>query len=158
MLLEDLRKLNNELEDKHFLETKIHQQAKKDFQYLCSQTEYSTFNNLHLLTLKTSDGKFKYLGEFLVLGHDVSNKLISFPKNLIDIEKPNHFVAVVCYKKGEVLDVLVFNVQGFKTTSLFGVHKDLSKQNMYGLNISDPENKKLKSYSFGLVLKNLEEN
>lgn len=159
MYLEDLKKLTESNEEKTFLQDEIHAKAKKDFNYLCMQTEYATFSKLHFTTVKTSDSKQKFLGDFLVLGHSVeSGKQINFPQGLIDVDNENQFLAVVTYKNDSVVNVFVFGVDNFKTTSLFGIFKNNTKKGEYGVVIGDATNKKLQQYSFGLVLKNLEEN
>lgn len=159
MYLDDLKKLTEQNEDKTFLQADIHKAAKKDFNYLCMQTEYATFNKLHFVNVKTSDNARKDLGDFLVLGHDIaSGKQISFPQGLIDTDNPKQFLAVVAYKNNSVVNVFVFQTDSFKTTSLFGLFKQNAKTNQYGVVIGDGSNKKLQPHSFGLVLKNLEEN
>ncbi|MDD2226994.1 MAG: hypothetical protein PHH71_00210 [Clostridia bacterium] len=155
MQLEDIRKLKEGFVDDGFLDSAINQQAEKDFKYLCSQTNYSIFDSLKgNFTLRTSDSKGRTIGEFLIIGHDTSTNIVKFPKNLIDVEKPNSYVAVVCYKNDKVLDVFVFDVANFKKVGLISMFKSYNKTNEYGiaLNINS---QKTKQYSFGYVLSKL---
>lgn len=139
--------------DNSFLSSPINKKANTDFKYLCSQTGYSTLNNLNFLTLKTIVQGRK-VGEFLVIGHDLSDRMVKFPKDLIDLDKEDHYVAVVCYKDDKVVDVLVFNVASFKKVGLLSIFKDLKKEDAYGVSISSPSDKKMIQYTFGYVLKN----
>jgi len=155
MQLEDIKKLKEGFVDDGFLDSAINQQAEKDFKYLCAQTNYSTFDSLKgNFTLKTADSKAKNIGEFLVIGHDTSTSIAKFPKNLIDVEKPNSYVAVVCYKDDKVLDVFVFNVDNFKKVGLMSVFKSYNKTNEYGIALN-MGSQKIKQYSFGYVLSKL---
>jgi len=156
MQLEDLKKLKNEFEDTSFLDDPLHQQAEKDFKYLCTQTDYSTLDSLKgYITVKTADSQNKNLGEYLVVGHEVKNKIVKFPISLVDVEKPDNYIAVVCYDNKKVLDVLVFDVANFKKTGVMSKFKIYKKTNEYGIVLNDINNQKLKQYSFGYVLKNL---
>ena len=157
MYLDDLKKLSEENNEKPFLNDEIHQKAKNDFKFLCNKSDYTTFNNLNYQTLKTADSRVKYLGEFLVIGYNVEDGVVKFPKYLLDLEQPNRFVAVVVYKAGNVANVLVFNSAEFKNTGLFSMFKDLNKTSEFGIAIKDANNKNLEKYSFGYVLKNLSE-
>ena len=157
MLLEDLNKLTQDREGVKFLAQPIHMQAKKDFQFLCGQTDYSYMNNVNFVSLRTANTANKYLGDFFVIGHELSDKIVKFPKEYIDLEKPNTFVSAVCYAKDKsVADVLVFPVASFKNTGLLSMFKNFDKTGEFGIAISSVDDKKVKQYSFGYVLKNLE--
>ncbi len=159
MYLEDLKKITEDNEDKTFLQNEIHTKAKKDFNYLCMQTSYATFSKVHFTIVKTSDSRQKFLGDFIILGHNIeSGKQINFPQGLIDVDNGKQFLAVVTYKNNSVVNVFVFRTDSFKSTSLFSIFKNISKKGQYGIIIGDTTNKKLQQYSFGLVLKNLDEN
>lgn len=155
MDLEEIKKLTRDASDIKFLDRDIHLRAKKDFKYLCTQAGYNTFNNLNLQSIKKADSNEKYLGEALVLGFDVKDKMLTFPMEFLDIEKPNHFVGVVVYDGKAIKDVFLFNAGGFKKAGLFSMFKVLKKSGEYGIAIKDADNYKMKNYSFGYVLNNL---
>lgn len=154
-MINELERLKQYDSDAGFLDIPLHQNAKRDFKYLCSETGYTTLNNLNFQTVKTADSKQKYIGEFLVLGYVDGDGTLLFPQNLISIEDPNQYVAVVGYKDDKVVEVLVFEATKFKTAGLLSIFKNFKKTNEYGIKIGNITNEKLKQYSFGYVLKKL---
>ena len=150
-----VKKINAGFEEKGFLEQSIHQNALKDFKFLCQKTGYTTFNNLNFQTLRTADNHNRYLGEFLVLGYDVTEKKVTFPAGLLDIGNDKCFVAAVCYSNGSVQDVLVFSATEFKKAGVFSMFKSLKKEGALSIGIGSPDSKNLKQYSFGYVLNKL---
>jgi len=151
-----LTDISKGLEEHDFMDSDINRQAKTDFKYLCTQTGYTALNNVNYITVKaaTNTGD-KYIGEFLVIGYDVKNKAAEFPQNILDAKKAGTFVGVVMYQGGEVKDVLVFKAAEFLKPGMFSIFKNLKGKGMYAINIGDGQNKNLKQYSFGYVVKNL---
>ena len=150
--LERLQQINEGIEGKSFLDQELHIQATKDFKYLALQTGYNLFVNLNCQRLTTADKDSRYVGDYLVLGYNMQDKRVLFPKGLINVENPDMNVAVVCYKDGDVQDVLVFGATNFKKIGMFSIFKDVKASGAYAINIGDLG--KLKQYSFGYVIKN----
>lgn len=147
-------RLTDQFKDKGFFDDPLHIKAKKDFQFLCSQTGYAALNNLNYLSVKTIAAD-KYVGEFLPLGYKTSSKSVTFSKEVFDVDKPNSYVAVVAYNSyDEVIDVFLFSGELLKKPGIFSIVKFNKNDNAYSINIGDGLNSKLKQYSFGYVLKN----
>ena len=147
-------RLTEQFKDKGFFDNPLHIKAKKDFQFLCSQTGYAALNNVNYLSVKTIAAD-KYVGEFLPLGYKTSSKAVTFPKDIFDTEKPNGYVAIVAYNNyDEVVDVFLFGGELMKKVGMFSLIKFNKNDNTYSINIGDGLNQKLKQYSFGYVLKN----
>lgn len=136
---------------KTFLENPIHVKAKEDLLFLCAQTGYFSSYNGDYLTISTSTASVEY-GNVLVLGQDLSNKKITFPKTLVSRGASNLHVAVVGYSKGTAVDVYLFPVTGFQKTGLFSMYKEDKKEGTYSIHL--PGEKDLKQYSFGYVFNN----
>ena len=139
--IKTIEKINEDLKDKTFYNSALNVQADKDFKFLCTKTNYRCANNTVYRTLTTLGNA--PVGDFLVFGHKLEDKMAWFPKEAV---KENLYVAVVCYADGKVADVLVFDANNFK-------FKDNKKTGMLGVKIKNVT--KLKQYSFGYVLKNI---
>jgi len=155
MGLDLIKESRSDNDVRSFLDHGIHLNAKNDFRFLCQKTGYNMLNNVHLQAVRTADNYNRHLGDFLVLGCDIADKKIAFPSMLIDVEAEKQFVAVVCYNNGNVQDVLVFSVGEFKKPGMFSIFKNLKKEGMFSVAISNADNKNLKQYSFGYVLNKL---
>ena len=153
--LEVVKKISAGFEERGFLDQSIHQNAKKDLKFLAQKTGYTTFNNLNFQTLRTADNFNRYLGEFLPVGVEVSDKKVVFPAALVDLANDKQFIAVVCYNDGDVQDVLVFAVAEFRKAGMFSMFKNQKKEGALAIVIGDPASKNLKQYSFGYVLNKL---
>jgi len=150
-----VKALNESKQTKGFLDNQLHQSAKNDFKYFCTRTLHSTFNNVNFQTVITGDSASLRLGDFLPLGADLKEGKVTFPKDLINIDDAEQFVAVVCYENGSVVDVYAFKTAEFKKTGMLSKFKEDAKRGTY--TISLPGAGKLKQYSLGYVLKNIKE-
>ena len=139
--IKTIEKIKEDLKDATFYNSALNVQADKDFRFLCAKTNCRCTNNTDLRTLTTLDNA--PIGDFLVFGHKLEDKMAWFPKDAV---KENLYVAVVCYKSDCAEEVLVFDANNFK-------FKDNKKTGMLGVKIKDVN--KLKQYSFGYVLKNI---
>lgn len=138
------------LKDKTFMESPLHVQAKKDFNTLCQKIGYSGFNNLNYMSVKYENTY--YVGEFLVLGHNLTDKQVTFPKYLFDANNDKLYLAVVVYSNGTPTDAFAFKATEFKKTGLLSMYKYDKNTDAYSVGINP---NKLKQYSFGYVLKNI---
>lgn len=155
MDIKDLQQLSKVLDDKGFLNEPINIRAKQDFLYLCNKTGYSAMNKRHFMSLSHADSGGRHMGEFLVIGYNTADKTAVFPKELINPDDDNNYVAIVCYNKDRVVDVLVFAAANFKKIGLFGIYKNLKGEGAYGVVLNDANTVAHKKHSFGFVLKNL---
>lgn len=155
MEIKDLQQLSDVLDDRGFFDSPIQVKAKQDFLYLCNKTGYSAMGKRHYMAVSRADSKGKHLGEFLVVGYNTADKTATFPKELIDTDAEDVFVAVVCYANGKVADVLVFAAASFRKIGMLGIFKNLKSANRYGIVLGDGNTLPLKKYSFGFVLNNL---
>ena len=147
-------RITDQFKDKGFFDNPIHIKAKKDFQFLCAQTGYAALNNINYVSVKTIIAD-KYVGEFLPLGYNTKSKSLNFPKAIFNADKPDNQVAVVAYNAyDEVIDVFLFAAEMFKKGGLFSIVKS-NKDDTYTVHVGDAVGSKLKQYSFGYVLKNL---
>ena len=144
--------INELLEERAFLGNAINVRAKKDFKFLCNKTRYSSFDNINYQTVQNMNSD--ELGDFLVVGYDMARKEVSFPKELLDVKNEKLYVAVVGYKNGNVIDIYIFKATEFAKTGIFSMYKYNKKSDSYG--IAMPNESKLKEYSFGYIMENIE--
>jgi len=153
-LVSNLKDIAGEIKEKDFLEQDINLKAKEDFKFLCSQTGYVVYNNIHYLKVKTNEYPGRDCGDFLVVGHDVGkSKKVVFPRDLLACLSPNVYVAVAAYESGRIRDVYLFQAAEFKKTGMFSIFKYDKNDDAYEIHL--PGEGKLEKYSFGYVLKNI---
>jgi len=120
--------------------------AVQDLRFLCSRMGFGLLNNVNLHALYNSESK--KLCDFLVIGHDTSDKSVTFQSKEINVEDPNMYVAVVAYTNGQVRDAYLFKASEFKKPGMFSMFK-----NKNGVGCVDiGKESKLKDYSFGNVI------
>jgi len=104
------------VQDRRFLEDAIHRKARQDFKEMVqSKTGYMAIDNMNFQRVKMlSLSAEKDIGYFLPIGHDMKQRKVELPVELLDITDENKYVAVVGYVEGRVTGYYVFNATNFK--------------------------------------------
>lgn len=144
-LITDLKNL-----DIPFNQQSVNRKAQDDFRYVATQLNLMVANDVDLLAVHLNGRK---ICEVLAVPLVSEKKVCQMPANLVKINDPKMYVAVVCYKDGKPVDVLMLESEMFAHQRKFvGFDK---KANSYTVKIRDVGHASGQGYSFGSVISQL---
>jgi len=125
----------------------VTQKARDDFRYAVAKTDYTAPNYLDYQAICKGS---ETLGYALAVPLNVEEKKCTVTASLVKADDPKMHVAVVCYKGGAAIDVLLFS------SGIFVRSAKLDKKNgTYVLKIKDIDNAKIQQFALKNVIGNL---
>jgi len=124
--------------------------ARDDFRYVLSQSNFITPTNLDYMGMQKNGVNH---GMALPVPFNVEEHQCTVPGNLVKVDDPKMYVALVCYQGGKPIDLLVFRSELFaKSKKPIKFNK---KTNQYLIKIKDIKHESMQQHAFGRVIGNL---
>ena len=133
-----------------FNQQEVNRRAQNDFRFVATKLNLMVANNVDLLAVHLNGRK---ICDVVAVPLITEKKVCQLPENLVKLDDPKMFVAVVCYEDDKPIDVLMLDSEMFAHQMKF-ISRD-KKAGAYVIKIKDIKHPAAQKHAFGLVISEL---
>lgn len=150
--MEDLLKDLLPKKEKTFENEAINVRARKHFQELLKRCNFSSRFEFGITIVRTNTDEL--VGNFLVVGCELGEKITYIPKDVIKTDEPASYVALVLLDKEKVENVFLFEANEVLMAKKHCTYKNSPKKNLVGIKMKRYKSKAFQKRKFGVILNN----